>query len=60
MAFAAVRGTGYVQVFGRRDDKTDHTLKRPAFKKRQGTKSPEVGCWLAASAMGISNQRGCR
>jgi len=29
--------------FGRRDDKTDHALKRPATKKRQGTKSRAVG-----------------
>ena len=42
-----------VQVFGRRDDETDHALKRPASKKRQGTKSRAVGQWLAASAMGI-------
>jgi len=33
-----------VQVFGRRDDETDHrALKRPATKKRQGTKSRAVG-----------------
>jgi hypothetical protein len=31
-----------VQVFGRRDDETDHALKRPATKKRQSTKSREV------------------
>ena len=45
--------SGFVQVFGRRDDETDHALKRPASKKRQGTKSRAVGQWLAASAMGI-------
>ena len=33
--------SGSVQVFGRRDDETDPTLKRPATKKRQGTKSRE-------------------
>jgi len=33
----------FVQVFGRRDDETDHALKRPATKKRQGTKSRAVG-----------------
>jgi hypothetical protein len=43
----------FVQVFGRRDDKTIHALRRPASKKRQGTKSRGVGHWLAASAMGI-------
>jgi len=32
-----------VQVFGRRDDETDHALKRPASKKRQGTKSRQLG-----------------
>jgi hypothetical protein len=46
-----------VQVFGRRDDETDPALKRPATKKRQGTKSREVGHWLAASAMGIACRR---
>jgi hypothetical protein len=35
------------------DDETDHALKRPATKKRQGTKSRAVGQWLAAGAMGI-------
>jgi hypothetical protein len=42
-----------VQVFGRRNDETDHALKRPATKKRQGTKSRAVGQCLAAGAMGI-------
>jgi hypothetical protein len=51
--FAAVHESGFVQVFGRRNDETDHALKRPATKKRQGTKSRAVGQWLAASAMGI-------
>src|SRR3977135_4303369 len=46
-----------VQVFGRRNDETDHALKRPATKKRQGTKSRAVGQWLAAGAMGIACQR---
>jgi hypothetical protein len=32
-----------VQVFGRRDDETDHALKRLATKKRQGTKSRQLG-----------------
>jgi hypothetical protein len=36
-----------------RNDETDHALKRPATKKRQGTKSGAVGQWLAAGAMGI-------
>jgi hypothetical protein len=45
--------TAFVQVFGRRNDETDRALKRPATKKRQGTKSRAVGQWLAASAMGI-------
>src|SRR5258708_10011756 len=31
-----------VQVFGRRADGTDHPLKRPATKKRHGTKSRRV------------------
>ena len=37
--FAAVHESASVQVFGRRDDETDHALKRPATKKRQSTKS---------------------
>jgi hypothetical protein len=32
-----------VQVFGRRQDEAVHALMRPAFEKRQGTKSREVG-----------------
>src|SRR5260370_9657017 len=32
-----------VQVFGRRDEEPFHALWRPASKKRQGTKSREVG-----------------
>ncbi len=32
-----------VQVFGRRNADTIHALLRPASKKRQGTKSREVG-----------------
>src|SRR5260370_27093930 len=32
-----------VQVFGRRYDEPFHALWRPASKKRQGTKSREVG-----------------
>jgi hypothetical protein len=32
-----------VQVFGRRDDDTIHALLQPASKKRQSTKSREVG-----------------
>jgi hypothetical protein len=35
------------------NDETVRTLSSPASKKRQGTKSQEVGHWLAASAMGI-------
>ena len=32
-----------MQVFGRRHDEPFHALWRPASKKRQGTKSREVG-----------------
>jgi hypothetical protein len=38
----------FVQVFGRRNAKTIHALRRPASEKRQGTKSRGVG------------HRGCR
>src|SRR6516162_7573330 len=51
--FAAVHESGSVQVFGRRQRRSNHTLWRPASEKRQGTKSREVGHWLAASPMGI-------
>src|SRR5579864_1330224 len=40
-------------VFGRRHDETLRVLRWPASKKRQGTKSREVGRRLAASATGI-------
>jgi hypothetical protein len=39
MRVVAVHESGYVQVFGRRDDETIHALRRPASEKRQGTKS---------------------
>jgi len=48
---AAVHESVHVLVFGRRHDEPFHALWRPASKKRQGTKSREVGHWLAASAM---------
>jgi hypothetical protein len=35
------------------NNETLRTLREPASKKRQGTKSRAVGRWLAASAMGI-------
>ena len=35
--------SAFVQVFGRRHDEPFHALWRPASKKRQGTKSREVG-----------------
>src|SRR5260221_11619780 len=42
-AFMQCRPLCFVQVFGRRDDDTIHALLRPASKKRQSTKSREVG-----------------
>ena len=42
-----------VQVFGRRDDETDHALKRPATKKRQGTKSRAVGSGWQQALWGL-------
>ena len=41
-----------VQVFGRRDDETDHALKRPATKKRQGTKSRAFGTLAGSKRYG--------
>jgi hypothetical protein len=41
-----------VQVFGRRHDEPFHTLWRPASKKRQGTKSREVGHWRGSERYG--------
>jgi hypothetical protein len=46
-----------VQVFGRRSRVDIPALGQPAAEKRQGTKSREVGRWLAASAMGIRCER---
>ena len=31
--------SGFVQVFGRRQRRSNHALRRPASEKRQGTKS---------------------
>jgi hypothetical protein len=47
--------SGFVQVFGRRQRRAIHALRRPAFEKRQGTKSREVRSVgrAAGSAMGI-------
>jgi hypothetical protein len=41
-----------VQVFGRRHDGSFHALWRPAFKKRQGTKSREVWPWRRSGRYG--------
>jgi hypothetical protein len=41
-----------VQVFGRRQDETLLALGRPASKKRQGTKSREVGYRLSSERYG--------
>jgi hypothetical protein len=40
--------SAFVQVFGRRHDERHRTLGRPASKKRQGTKSREVGRRLSS------------
>ena len=39
---AAVHKSASVQVFGRRQRRAIHALRRPEFEKRQGTKSREV------------------
>ena len=44
--------SGIVQVFGRRHDEASRTLRRPASKKRQGTKSREVGHRLGSGRYG--------
>jgi hypothetical protein len=36
---AALHKSAYVQVFGRRQRRSNHSLRRPASEKRQGTKS---------------------
>jgi hypothetical protein len=45
--FAVYREThgmsGFVQVFGRRQRRSDHALRRPASEKRQGTAVPQKG-----------------
>ena len=44
--------TASVQVFGRRDDERRLALRRPASKKRQGTKSREVWRRLGSERYG--------
>src|SRR5271166_3628554 len=44
--------TACVQVFGRRDDERRLALRRPASKKRQGTKSREVWRRLGSERYG--------
>jgi hypothetical protein len=44
--------TALVQVFGRRHDGRRLTLRRPASKKRQGTKSREAGERLGSERYG--------
>jgi len=44
--------SGSVQVFGRRHDGPFHALWRPASKKRQGTKSREIGHWQRSGRYG--------
>jgi hypothetical protein len=41
-----------VQVFGRRHDERHLALRRPASKKRQGTKSREGWRWLGSERYG--------
>jgi hypothetical protein len=41
--FAAVHESGSVQVFGRRQRRSNHALWGPASEKRQGTKSRREG-----------------
>jgi hypothetical protein len=53
MCFPLAFDGRFVQVFSRRQEQPHHALRRAAAEKRQGTKSREVGHWLAASAMGI-------
>src|SRR6202049_638270 len=44
---------GNILIYSSRNAETTHAPGRPASDKGQGTKSREVGHWLAASAMGI-------
>ena len=45
MQFAALHESGFVQVFGRRQRRSNHTLWRPASEKCQGTKSRRERVW---------------
>ena len=47
---------GIVQVFGRRHDEAIHALMRPAFEKRQGRKSRDVGHCSAAALWGFGRK----
>ena len=58
--FAAVHESPPVQVFGRRQRRSDDTLWRPASEKRQGTKSREgrsVGACRKLSYGDLSGER---
>src|SRR5208337_812115 len=52
LIFASIMTVG-AKLFGRRHQEVRLLLRRPASKKRQGTKSREVWAGWAASAMGI-------
>ncbi len=47
-----------VQVFGRRHDEAIDALMRPAFEKRQGRKSRDVGHSRAAALWGFGRKVG--
>ena len=44
---------GNILIYSARDEDPFHALRRPASKKRQGTKSRKFGTGGAAGAMGI-------
>ena len=48
MTFVAVHESRIAQVFGRRDDETDHALKRPATKK--APRHEVAGSWAVAGS----------
>jgi hypothetical protein len=49
-----------VQVFGRRQRRSNHALRRPASEKRQGTKSRDVGLGLPCRRLSYGELSGER
>jgi hypothetical protein len=60
LLFAAVHESAPVQVFGRRQRRSNHALRRPASEKRQGTKSREGALGRPCRALSYGDLSGER